>query len=187
MLEKSALATSDRHASVSVTLERLSSPIGVLLLVEDSDGSLRSIDWEERESAVRSRLHGAGIDIVGTAAPSRRNVDHIRSYLAGNLSALDQVKIALTGTAFQLAVWDLLRKIPAGATSSYGELAALLGRPGAARAVGCANGANPIPIVEPCHRVIGANGSLTGFGGGMARKKWLLAHEGAAARDAGDR
>jgi methylated-DNA-[protein]-cysteine S-methyltransferase len=83
------------------------------------------------------------------------------------------------GTPFQKLVWAELRNIPAGATISYGELAKRIGRPGASRAVGLANGSNPIAIVVPCHRVIGANGSLTGYGGGMERKRWLLEHESA--------
>src|SRR2546426_11214528 len=86
------------------------------------------------------------------------------------------------GTAFQRRVWDALRTIPYGATSSYGELARRLGDPHATRAVGAANGKNPIPIIVPCHRVVGARGELTGFGGGMDRKRWLLEHEGALMR-----
>ncbi len=98
-------------------------------------------------------------------------------YFAGELKAIDRLKTANGGTAFQRKVWAALRTIPARATTSYGELAARLGMPKAARAVGLANGANPIAIVVPCHRVIGANGTLTGYGGGLARKRWLLAHE----------
>ena len=90
--------------------------------------------------------------------------------------------MATNGTPFQRRVWAALRAIPAGETTSYGALARLLDAPGASRAVGLANGANPIGIVVPCHRVIGADGSLTGFGGGLARKQWLLQHEGAAFR-----
>jgi methylated-DNA-[protein]-cysteine S-methyltransferase len=100
-------------------------------------------------------------------------------YFAGDLHALDGVAADPGGTPFQASVWRLLREIPVGETRSYGELAqALRGTPGASRAVGRANGQNPIPLVIPCHRVIGADGTLTGFGGGMAWKAWLLGHEG---------
>jgi methylated-DNA-[protein]-cysteine S-methyltransferase len=99
------------------------------------------------------------------------------AYFNGNLDALTQVKTATGGTPFQREVWKTLRTIPAGTTISYGQLASKVGRKGASRAVGAANRANPMPIVVPCHRVIGADGSLTGFGGGLAYKKWLLDHE----------
>ncbi len=102
----------------------------------------------------------------------------IARYLEGDLSAIEGLACDAGGTPFQTRVWAALRDIPAGETRSYGELAAILGRPGASRAVGRANGQNPIPIVVPCHRVIGADGTLTGFGGGLAWKKWLLEHEG---------
>jgi O-6-methylguanine DNA methyltransferase len=101
----------------------------------------------------------------------------LQAYFDGNIGALAEVRIATGGTPFQREVWNALRSIPAGTTISYGLLAASLGRAGASRAVGAANGANPIPIVVPCHRVIGANGTLTGYGGGLAHKKWLLEHE----------
>jgi len=100
-------------------------------------------------------------------------------YFEGDLHALDEVAADPGGTPFQASVWRLIREIPVGETRSYGELAqALRGTPGASRAVGRANGQNPIPLIIPCHRVIGADGTLTGFGGGMAWKAWLLGHEG---------
>ena len=101
------------------------------------------------------------------------------AYFAGDLNALDAVPIETGGSEFQRSVWAALRAIPAGTTTGYGRLAAQLGKPGAARAVGLANGSNPIGIVVPCHRVIGADGTLTGYAGGVARKEWLLRHEGA--------
>jgi len=103
----------------------------------------------------------------------------LEAYFAGDLSAIDDLPVMTTGTAFQSEVWAALRDIPAGSTTSYGALAARIGRPKAVRAVGLANGANPIGVVVPCHRVIGADASLTGYGGGLDRKRWLLAHEGA--------
>ena len=105
-------------------------------------------------------------------------------YFAGDRTALKTVPWTTGGTAFQRKVWQALATIPVGETWSYAQLAAAIGSPKAVRAVGLANGANPIPIVVPCHRVIGANGSLTGFGGGLDRKRWLLRHEGAAFKDA---
>lgn len=102
--------------------------------------------------------------------------DQLDAYFAGGLTSFD-LPLAAAGTPFQRAVWAELRKIPYGTVWSYGELARRLGNPNASRAVGAANGRNPISIVVPCHRVVGANGSLTGFGGGLERKSWLLNHE----------
>jgi len=100
------------------------------------------------------------------------------AYFAGDLTAIDDVPVATNGTPFQRTVWAALRRIPAGTTTSYGALAASIGYPSAMRAVGLANGANPVAIIVPCHRVIGADHSLTGYGGGLPRKRWLLEHEG---------
>ena len=102
----------------------------------------------------------------------------LNEYFAGKRTTFD-LPLEPSGTDFQLNVWELLRKIPYGVTTSYGELARRLGDPQASRAVGAANGANPIPIIVPCHRVVGSKGELTGFGGGIERKRWLLEHEGA--------
>lgn len=102
----------------------------------------------------------------------------VRRYLAGDLAAIDDVEVDVTGTAFQQQVWAALRAIPAGETRSYGQIAAAIGAPGAVRAVGTANGANPVWLVVPCHRVVRSDGTVGGYGGGPARKAWLLAHEG---------
>jgi methylated-DNA-[protein]-cysteine S-methyltransferase len=99
-------------------------------------------------------------------------------YFNGNLAALDAVLVDTGGTPFQASVWRALRAVAPGTTTSYGQLARLIGAPQAVRAVGAANGANPVPIVIPCHRVIGASGKLVGYGGGLKRKAWLLRHEG---------
>ncbi|HEX6763894.1 MAG TPA: methylated-DNA--[protein]-cysteine S-methyltransferase [Polyangiaceae bacterium] len=107
-------------------------------------------------------------------APARRELEE---YFRGERTAFD-VPLAFEGTAFQERVWRALRDISFGETSSYGELARRIGKPSASRAVGAANGQNPIAIIVPCHRVIGADGSLTGYGGGLPRKLWLLEHEG---------
>jgi methylated-DNA-[protein]-cysteine S-methyltransferase len=101
----------------------------------------------------------------------------LRAYFDGDLAAIDGLPVAASGTAFQTAVWRALRDIPRGETRSYSQLARQIGHPSAVRAVGLANGSNPIGVVVPCHRVIGADGSLTGYGGGIERKRWLLEHE----------
>lgn len=103
-------------------------------------------------------------------------------YFAGELKALDAIEVRTGGTAFQRSVWTALRSIPVGETRSYGQLASAIGSPSAVRAVGLANGANPVGLIVPCHRVIGANGALTGYAGGLERKRWLLAHERAGDR-----
>jgi methylated-DNA-[protein]-cysteine S-methyltransferase len=102
----------------------------------------------------------------------------LNRYFKGDLDSLDELPVELNGTAFQKSVWQALRSVPAGTTASYSELAKRVGTPAAVRAVGAANGANPIAVVLPCHRIIGSNGSLTGYGGGLQRKRWLLDHEG---------
>ena len=129
------------------------------------------------------RLHYGTVALRTGATPANVK-DRIASYFAGALNALEKLPCATAGTEFQRLVWAALRKIPGGTTLSYGALAERLGKPGAARAVGLANGANPINIIVPCHRVIGAGGALTGYGGGLARKQFLLAHEGAWAKGA---
>ena len=104
--------------------------------------------------------------------------DNLAAYFAGDLDALGRIPWATGGTPFQRSVWTALADIPAGTTMTYGALAAQIGAPRAVRAVGHANGANPISVVVPCHRLVGANGTLTGYGGGLHRKQWLLEHEG---------
>jgi methylated-DNA-[protein]-cysteine S-methyltransferase len=159
-------------------LERWNSPISPLLIVTDQDGALRALEFGENEDRLR-RLLGAQygeFTLEEGNAPSAIT-KALTAYFRGDLRAVDKLITATNGTPFQHEVWRALRKIPAGTTISYGELAKRVGRPSASRAVGAANGANPIPIVVPCHRVIGANGSLTGFGSGLPRKKWLLEHE----------
>ncbi len=162
-------------------LDRFPTPIGTMLLVTDGEGRLRALDWEDYESRLRRllRLHyGAAATLRAGAAPDAVRAP-LKAYFAGDLQALDRIAVATAGTPFQRAVWAALRNIRAGTTLSYGALARRIGRPAAVRAVGLANGANPVSVVVPCHRVIGADDSLTGYGGGLERKRWLLAHEGA--------
>jgi methylated-DNA-[protein]-cysteine S-methyltransferase len=163
-----------------LTLDRYPTPIGDLLLASDSDDRLRGVDLYGDEARMVKWLHhqyGKRLVLEPGKAPAavRRALD---DYFAGRLDALDEIACQADGTSFQQSVWTALRAIPAGTTLSYGALAERLGNPKAVRAVGLANGSNPIPIVIPCHRVIGSNGSLTGYGGGLERKRWLLAHEG---------
>jgi methylated-DNA-[protein]-cysteine S-methyltransferase len=111
--------------------------------------------------------------------------DKLTSYFAGDIEAIDDISVQTAGTSFQRSVWNELRNIPSGSSISYGKLAEQIARPKAVRAVGLANGSNPIGIVVPCHRVIGSNGSLTGYGGGLERKRWLLDHERKHVKGAG--
>src|SRR5436305_6201645 len=160
--------------------DRLDSTIGTLLLIHDRKGHMRALDFQDFESRMRRllRLHyGAEGNIEDRTAPTaiRRAIS---DYFLGDFRAIDSIPVATGGTSFQREVWAALRMIQPGATLSYGALARQLGRPKSVRAVGLANGANPIAIVVPCHRVIGTDGSLTGYGGGISRKRWLLIHEG---------
>lgn len=163
-----------------IQLQTFDSPIGPLTVAEragrvcllhfGADGP--AVDglferWYPGESRVRQPLPS-----VGTV---------LRRYFAGQLDVLDTLAVELHGTPFQKQVWQALRKIPCGTTISYADLARRIGNPSAVRAVGTANGANPVAVIVPCHRVIGSDGSLTGYGGGLDRKRWLLAHEGLVA------
>jgi methylated-DNA-[protein]-cysteine S-methyltransferase len=163
-----------------ITLDRIETPIGPILVATDDEGVLRAVDFWDDEASLRRllrRQYGElAVESGQSPAPVRRAFE---DYFAGDIRALDALRVETVGAAFQRKVWAALRRIPAGETRSYGEIAKEIGEPGAARAVGMANGQNPIPIVVPCHRVIGADGSLTGFGGGLPRKRWLLNHEGA--------
>ena len=146
------------------------SPVGALTLVGD-DGVLTGLYMENQR-------HRPAEEKFGSTDPSRFGavIEQLTAYFAGELDTFD-LPLALNGTAFQRTVWTVLREIPYGETVSYGELAQLIGRPSASRAVGLANGKNPIGIIVPCHRVVGAGGGLTGYGGGLARKQHLLDFE----------
>ncbi len=166
-----------------LALDRFETPIGTALLVTDDQGFLRGFDWSDYEERLRRLLRLHYGEMVLDDAPAPRPITvALADYFAGDLDRLRAVKWRTGGTPFQRKVWSMLQTIPPGRTASYGEMAVRLGIPGAARAVGAANGANPISVVVPCHRLVGANGALTGYAGGLARKQWLLAHEGAAIR-----
>ncbi|MFI5014422.1 MAG: methylated-DNA--[protein]-cysteine S-methyltransferase [Hyphomicrobiales bacterium] len=161
-------------------IDRLDTPIGRALLVTDDDGALRVLDWEDHEDRMRVLLRRQCGDLALDPGRAPRAVRQpLERYFAGELSALAEITWRTQGTPFQRTVWKALTGIPVGETLSYGALAVRIGKASAVRAVGLANGANPISVVVPCHRVIGADGSLTGYGGGLERKRWLLAHEGA--------
>ncbi|OYX00353.1 MAG: cysteine methyltransferase [Caulobacter vibrioides] len=161
-------------------LDRLPSPIGDLLIVADETGLLRAVDFHDFEPRMRrlARLHYGDLALEPGPAPAaiRAAFTH---YFEGATNALSRLAWATNGTPFQQAVWTALTQIPAGQTMTYSELARRAGRPSAVRAAGAANGANPLSLVAPCHRVIGSNGALTGYAGGIDRKRWLLTHEGA--------
>jgi methylated-DNA-[protein]-cysteine S-methyltransferase len=157
-----------------------SSPIGELLLLSDGDALTGLVLAERDGTPARPPEPGRRSDDAAFRVAS----DQLRAYFAGELRRFD-LPLRLTGTPYQRLAWEGLLSIPFGCTISYAEQARRIGRPGAARAVGAANGRNPIAIIVPCHRVIGANGTLTGYGGGLERKEWLIAHE-ASIRDRGD-
>jgi len=159
-------------------LDRLDTPIGVALLVTDSDGVLRALDWEDFEPRMKELLRlQYGAVVLSDARAPRELKAALAAYFKGDLDRLTTIKWRVAGTPFQQRVWNALPTIPAGTTKSYGALAAKLKSPNAMRAVGHANGSNPISVVIPCHRLIGANGSLIKYGGGLERKRWLLQHE----------
>jgi methylated-DNA-[protein]-cysteine S-methyltransferase len=162
-----------------IDVRQVDSPIGPLTLAAHG-ARLCLLHFGNDEQAVSAFLRrwypdeGRGSEDAAAAAAER-----LASYFSGETSALDGIEIELNGTHFQRRVWEALRGVPSGTTVSYSEIARRIGAPSAVRAVGAANGANPIAIVVPCHRIIGSGGSLTGYGGGLDRKQWLLRHEGA--------
>jgi len=165
------------------TFRRLATPVGELLLTA-SDAALTGVYFPtsrrgppptHRADWIEHTGQGPASDLLALAA------QQLTEYFDGTRTTFDLPLEAL-GSQFEHRVWNALRTIPYGTTTSYGELARRLGDVSATRAVGAANGKNPIPIIVPCHRVVGANGDLTGFGGGLDRKRWLLEHEGALLR-----
>jgi len=171
-------------AGVRLAYHVMSSPVGLLLLVRSERG-LRFVDFLERRSLKRAFATHAEAAPDAEWVPSllglKPVVDQLEGYFCGTRTVFD-LPLDLVGTDFQLKTWRALRAIPYGRTRTYGQIAKSIGQPGAARAVGLANNQNPVPIVIPCHRVIGANGSLTGYGGGLPRKRRLLELEARFAR-----
>ncbi len=155
----------------------MDSPIGLLTLVTREGGLAGLYMTEHRHIPPQDTF---GPRVTATDVPVlARTAEQLSAYFAGEVADFD-IDLSTSGTPFQHRVWAALREIPYGATVSYGELAAVLGQPTASRAVGLANGKNPISIIVPCHRVVGANGSMTGYGGGIERKQWLLSFENGA-------
>ena len=150
---------------MQTSYEYYDSPIGLVEIGGTPDGITSLFFVEERRSG------------VATNEMCEQAVKQISEYFTGSRQEFD-LPILLSGTEFQRQVWQELRSIPFGQTVSYGDLARAIGKPSAVRAVGAANGDNPVSIIVPCHRVIGSDGGLTGYGGGLERKRWLLKHEG---------
>lgn len=156
-----------RAPAATMFYATMKSPVGPLLLA-GTDEALHFVSFASSKRAVRPKS-----EWLQSPTPFREAQRQLRAYFAGELKEFD-LQLAFEGTEFQVKVWENLRAIPYGETISYGELARRVGKPDAARAVGLANGQNPIPIIIPCHRVIGSDGSLTGFGGGLPIKEKLL-------------
>jgi O-6-methylguanine DNA methyltransferase len=150
------------------------SPCGPLTLVA-RDGALAGLYMTDQRHRPAPENFGAYVE-PGRLPAFTEVSEQLTAYFDGGLTRFD-LQLTLVGTPFQQRVWSALSDIPYGETVSYGQLAAVLGQPGASRAVGLANGKNPVSIIVPCHRVVGANGSLTGYGGGLDRKRWLLGFE----------
>ena len=159
-------------------IDRIDSAIGTLLLVSDGERlcALDYTGYEERMLTLLRRRY-RGFRLRDARDPQGFS-GRIRAYLAGDLDCLNCISVSTGGTAFQQEAWSALRTIPPGTVLSYGEMAARLGKPASYRAVGMTNALNPIAIVIPCHRLVGADGALTGYAGGLERKRWLLQHEG---------
>jgi methylated-DNA-[protein]-cysteine S-methyltransferase len=159
-------------------IDRIESPIGQIAIVVD-EYSLCALDFANYEARMMSLLtqRYESVELVPHSNPLGFTA-RLQAYLAGDLTSLADIPVKMGGTAFQQQIWSKLREIPIGETWTYGQLAKSIDRPTASRAVGMANSLNPIAIVVPCHRVIGAKGTLTGYAGGLDRKSWLLQHEG---------
>ena len=162
---------------MNLEMDSFQSPLGQVVLIA-REAELVFVDFEGNPNRMRRLLEArfGAYQIQKAELPGFKS--KLEAYFAGDLEAVNDLKVSTGGTEFQAQVWQALREIPTGQTMSYGALAAKLDKPGASRAVGMINGLNPISIVLPCHRVIGANGTLTGYAGGLERKKWLLEHEG---------
>ncbi|WBF43360.1 methylated-DNA--[protein]-cysteine S-methyltransferase [Serratia rubidaea] len=162
-------------------IDRMPTPVGELVLIADEQGQLRAVDWTDYyDKLIRllnTHYRRDGFRLQEQPDPGGLS-SLMQRYFAGELAVINDIPVMTAGSEFQRTVWQQLRRIPCGETITYGELAKRIGRPTASRAVGMANGSNPISIVVPCHRVIGSQGALTGYAGGVARKQWLLQHEG---------
>ncbi len=159
--------------------DTISSEIGEILIVAHRRAMV-AVDFagygERLKRSLRARY--GEVELKHSKDPNGY-ASKIRAYFAGDIDALDEIDVDIGGTPFQAKVWNELRRVRAGTTATYGEIAERVGNPKAVRAVGSTNGRNPLTLVVPCHRIIGANGTLTGYAQGLDKKRWLLAHEGA--------
>lgn len=157
--------------------DEIASPIGTVVIVTSSNG-VCALDFDDCRARMRTLLatRYRPLELHPRSDPEGFST-LVRAYFAGQLDVLGAIPVDAGGTAFQDEVWSAMRAIPPGQTRSYGRIACTIGRPAAARAVGMASGRNPVALIIPCHRVLGARGSLTGYAGGLQRKRWLLAHE----------
>lgn len=163
--------------TTTITSDRIETPAGPLRIAVRG-GTVVACGFEDHWPGLRARVAARFVDDDWAEGPSPAS-GAVARYVAGDLAAIDDLDVDTGGTPFQQRVWAALRTIPVGETWSYAELALAVGNAGAMRAVGSANGANPVSVVVPCHRVVRADGALGGYGGGLTRKAWLLAHEGA--------
>jgi methylated-DNA-[protein]-cysteine S-methyltransferase len=173
-----------------IVIDGLESPLGTLTIAERA-GRVCLLHFDSSPRRARRGPDGPAIDQMFERwypgePRARQPIAGLKAllerYFKGQTAVLDSIPVELNGTPFQKSVWKALRRIPCGTTISYAELAKRIGEPAAVRAVGTANGANPVAVIVPCHRVIGSNGKLTGYGGGLDRKQWLLEHEGVVSR-----
>lgn len=169
------------ETNVTLHLDNLDTPLGTVALVVDDAGYLRACGFTVGHTRMTDLLSNAAVK--GRATRNPGGVTHaLRSYFEGDVRAVETLPVKFEGTPFQQRVWSALQAIPCGQVWSYAQLARHIGQEGSARAVGLANARNPMGIVVPCHRVVGSNGELTGYAGGLQRKRWLLEHEGAQLR-----
>ena len=164
-----------------VEIGAVDSPVGPLT-VAAHDGSVCALWFGTRADVASTVGRWYPDERVQTCPDPGGAASALASYFSGRVDALDAVPVELHGTPFQQRVWQQLRTVRAGTTASYSAIARAIGAPSAVRAVGAANGANPVALIVPCHRIIGSDGRLTGYGGGLDRKQWLLAHEAGDAR-----
>src|SRR4051812_27206801 len=164
-----------------LTIDEVASPVGPLTIAERA-GRVCLVHFGGDDPSVDACLERWYHDEERVRGPMASIRSALQKYFEGDCHAIDVLTVELNGTPFQRKVWEALRQIPAGSTTSYADLARRIGEPRAVRAVGAANGANPVAVIVPCHRVIGTDGTLTGYGGGLERKQWLLAHEGVLPR-----
>jgi methylated-DNA-[protein]-cysteine S-methyltransferase len=169
--------------SPTMLSDRIDTPLGAMMVLA-SEGKLIGLSFDDQSGWAIKGIERRFSDFELRPTPNPFGFsDRIRAYFSGDLVAIEALPAEAEGTAFEMRVWEELRRIPCGITASYGEIAERLGDKNSARAVGLANNRNPIAIVVPCHRVIGADGTLVGYGGGLDRKTWLLRHEGVPIRN----